>query len=194
MVEIVGIKCMVLEKFMIELLKMGGLLVVNCGFMELFMFIIFEYKLVLVVNKKFVVLVGKGVVYDIGGLSFKLMFVFMDFMKSDMVGVVVVVGIIFVVVEFKLFVYLIVFILVMDNCLGENVYVLGDIIEMYNGIIVEVLNMDVEGCMILVDVFSYLDWYKLEFVIDVVILIGVVVCVIGIKVFVIMGNVLCKYF
>ncbi len=76
----------VLEKSQIEALKMGGLLAVNKGSIDPPTFSIIEYKPENAINKKPIVLVGKGVVYDTGGLSLKPTANSMDIMKSDMGG------------------------------------------------------------------------------------------------------------
>ena len=78
-----GFSVEVLEKKQIESLKMGGLLGVNYGSVEPPTFTIMEYKGEGASNQQPVVLVGKGVVYDTGGLSLKPSN-FMDTMKSDM--------------------------------------------------------------------------------------------------------------
>src|SRR5690554_6449305 len=74
----------VFDKKKIEALKMGGLLAVNLGSIDEPTFTIVEYKPKNPKNKKPIVLVGKGVVYDTGGLSLKPTAGSMDSMKSDM--------------------------------------------------------------------------------------------------------------
>ncbi|MDA8816725.1 M17 family metallopeptidase, partial [Schleiferiaceae bacterium] len=86
-----GFSIEVLEKKQIESLKMGGLLAVNYGSTEPPVFIIMEHKPKHATNEKPLVLVGKGVVYDTGGLSLKPSN-FMDDMKSDMGGAAAVIG------------------------------------------------------------------------------------------------------
>jgi leucyl aminopeptidase len=78
-----SLKVEILEKTKIEALKMGGLLAVNKGSIEAPTFTIIEYKPQKFKNKKPIVLVGKGVVYDTGGLSLKPTAGSMDLMKSD---------------------------------------------------------------------------------------------------------------
>lgn len=194
MANTAGIKCTVLEKSMIESLKMGGLLAVNRGSVEPPTFTILEYKPSKPVNKKPVILVGKGVVYDTGGLSLKPTPSSMDLMKSDMAGAAAMAGTIFAVAELKLPVHLIVLIPATDNRPGENAYTPGDVIEMHNGTTVEVLNTDAEGRMILADALSYSDRYKPELVIDAATLTGAAVRAIGTKASVIMGNAPRKQF
>ncbi|MDX5437197.1 MAG: leucyl aminopeptidase family protein, partial [Pontibacter sp.] len=81
-----GFKTEVLDEIKIQTLKMGGLLAVNQGSEEPATFTIMEWKPENAKNSKPYVLVGKGVVYDTGGLSLKPTPNSMDFMKSDMAG------------------------------------------------------------------------------------------------------------
>ncbi|MCB0767043.1 MAG: peptidase M17, partial [Flavobacteriales bacterium] len=81
-----GFKVEVMEKARIEALGMGGLLAVNRGSLDPPTFSVLEWKPKNAVNKKPIVLVGKGVVYDTGGLSLKPTPNSMDQMKCDMAG------------------------------------------------------------------------------------------------------------
>ena len=87
-----GISVTVFGKEKIERLGMGGVISVNLGSIKPPTFNILEYKSKEVKNSKPIVLVGKGVVYDTGGLSLKPTANSMDFMKSDMAGAAAVVG------------------------------------------------------------------------------------------------------
>lgn len=184
----------VLEKSKIEALKMGGLLAVNKGSIEPPTFTIIEYKPKKAINKKPIVLVGKGVVYDTGGLSLKPTAGSMDSMKSDMAGAACMAGTIYAAAQMELPVYLVGLIPATDNRPGLNAYAPGDIIRMYDGTTVEVLNTDAEGRMILADALAYSDKYKPELVIDAATLTGAAVRAIGQKASCIMGNADKKYF
>jgi leucyl aminopeptidase len=81
-----GFKVEVFNKAKISQLKMGGLLAVNAGSVDEPTFTVMEYKPKNAKNKKPYVLVGKGVVYDTGGLSLKPTPNSMDMMKCDMAG------------------------------------------------------------------------------------------------------------
>lgn len=87
-----GFKIEVLSKSKIEALKMGGLLAVNKGSIDPPTFSILEWKPAKAKNKKPIILVGKGVVYDTGGLSLKPTANSMDMMKCDMGGGAAVIG------------------------------------------------------------------------------------------------------
>ncbi|MEN9998506.1 MAG: hypothetical protein RI922_1496 [Bacteroidota bacterium] len=183
-----GMTVQVLEKTQIESLKMGGLLAVNKGSIDQPTFTIVEYKHEKAINKKPIVLVGKGVVYDTGGLSLKPTPGSMDVMKSDMAGAACMAGTIYLAALQKLKLHIIALIPATDNRPGLNAYAPGDVITMYDGTTVEVLNTDAEGRMILADALSYSNKYKPELVIDAATLTGAALRAIGTKASVIMGN------
>jgi len=184
----------VLEKTQIESLKMGGLLAVNKGSIDPPTFTIAEYKHKKALNKKPIVLVGKGVVYDTGGLSLKPTPGSMDCMKCDMAGAAAVAGALYLAALQKLKLHIIVLIPATDNRPGGNAYTPGDVITMYNGSSVEVLNTDAEGRMILADALSYSMKYDPEIVIDAATLTGSALRAIGTEASIIMGNAKNHYF
>ena len=174
-----GFKVDVFNKKKIEALKMGGLLAVNKGSIDPPTFTVLEYKPAKSKNKKPIILVGKGVVYDTGGLSLKPTPNSMDMMKCDMGGAAAVAGIFVAVAKLKLPIHLIGLIPATDNRPGMNAYVPGDVIEMMSGLNVEMLNADAEGRMILADALHYAKQFKPELVIDFATLTGAAVRAIG---------------
>ncbi|MCB0479925.1 MAG: leucyl aminopeptidase [Flavobacteriales bacterium] len=174
-----GFKVEVFNKSKIESLKMGGLLAVNLGSPNPPTFNIMEWKPANAVNKKPYVLVGKGVVYDTGGVSLKPTANSMDYMKCDMGGSATVVGAMSVISDAKLPIHIIGLVPATENRPGGNAYVPGDVITMHNGMTVEVLNTDAEGRMILADALSYARKYKPELVIDLATLTGAALRAIG---------------
>lgn len=163
----------------IRALKMGGILAVNAGSIEPPTFNILEYKPENPANTRPVVLVGKGVVYDTGGLSLKPTKNSMDFMKSDMAGAAAVVGAMCALAAIKANCHVIGLIPATDNRPGENAFTPGDVIKMYDGSTVEILNTDAEGRMILADALAYAKQYNPELVIDLATLTGAAVVAIG---------------
>ena len=182
-----GFKAEVLNKNKIESLKMGGLLAVNCGSQDPPTFSIMEYKPKGAVNKQPVVLVGKGVVYDTGGLSLKGSQYMMD-MKSDMGGAAAVIGTMYAVAKAKLPVHVVGLVPATDNRPGEKAITPGDVITMFDGQTVEVLNTDAEGRLILADALAYAKRYKPEMVIDLATLTGAAARAIGKYGIVMMGT------
>jgi len=168
--------------------KMGGLLAVNLGSPEPPTFSILEYKPAKPFNKKPIVLVGKGVVYDTGGLSLKPTAASMDRMKSDMSGAAVVIATMYAVSKMQLPLHVIALVPATDNRPGQNAYVPGDIITMYSGTTVEVLNTDAEGRMILADALHWAKRYNPEMVMDFATLTGAAAVAVGNVGIVCMGN------
>ncbi len=173
-----GFKVEVFNKSKIESLKMGGLLAVNRGSKNHPTFNVLEYKPKNAVNKDPIILVGKGVVYDTGGYSLKPADS-LDWMKCDMAGGAAVVGTFIAVTENKLPVYIIGLIPATENRLDGNAFVPGDVIEMFNGKTVEVLNTDAEGRLILADALAYAQKYKPMLVFDLATLTGSAMRAIG---------------
>lgn len=161
-----GFSVEVFNKKKIESLKMGGLLAVNKGSLDPPTFSILTWKPEGAVNKQPIVLVGKGVVYDTGGLSLKPTHDSMDYMKCDMGGAASVAGAFYSMAKNKLPVWVIGLIPATDNRPDGNAYVPGDVVTMYNGTTVEVLNTDAEGRMLLADAISYAGQYDPEVIIE----------------------------
>jgi len=174
-----GFKVTTLNKAQIQKEKMGGILAVNRGSIEPPTFSVMEYKPAKALNKKPIVLVGKGVVYDTGGLSLKPTANSMDRMKSDMSGAAVVTAAMYAVAKMKLPLHVIALVPATDNRPGETAYVPGDVIRMYSGTTVEVLNTDAEGRLILADALHWAKRYKPELVIDFATLTGAASVAVG---------------
>lgn len=189
-----GVKVDVLGQTKIESLKMGGLLAVNRGSVDPATFTILEYKPKHAINKKPVVLVGKGVVYDTGGLSLKPTKGSMDSMKCDMAGAAAMASTVITAAKLGLPVHLVGLIPATDNRPGGNAYAPGDVITMFDGTTIEVLNTDAEGRMILADALSYAKKFKPELVIDAATLTGAASAAIGPFASICMGNAAQKEF
>lgn len=176
------------NKKKIEALRMGGLLAVNKGSLEPPTFTILEWKPGNASNEKPIVLVGKGVVYDTGGLSLKPTPKSMDYMKSDMAGGAVVAATLFAAAKNNLPVHLIGLVPATDNRPDGNAYVPGDVITMFDGTTVEIKNTDAEGRLLLADALSYAKKYNPLLVVDVATLTGTAELITGSHAMVVMGN------
>jgi leucyl aminopeptidase len=174
----VNAKVEVFNKKKLEALKMGGLLAVNRGSIDPPTFTIMEWNPKNAKNKKPFVFVGKGVVYDTGGLSLKPTSS-MDTMKCDMAGGAAVAGAMYAIAKAKLPVYVVGIVPATDNRPDGNAYTPGDVIVMHDGTTVEVLNTDAEGRMILADALSYAKEYNPELVVDIATLTGAAARAIG---------------
>jgi leucyl aminopeptidase len=191
--KIAGFSVDVLNKGKIEALKMGGLLAVNRGSVDPPVFCILEWNPGNKVNKRPIVLVGKGVIYDTGGLNIKTGD-FMAQMKADMAGAATVAGVIYTAARTSLPVHVIGLVPATDNRPGGNAYTQGDILTMHNKSTVEVCNTDAEGRLILADGISYAGNYNPELIIDIATLTGSAAMTFGNKAIAIMGNADRKYF
>lgn len=182
-----GFKVDVLNKTRIESLKMGGLLAVNKGSIDPPVFVTMEYKPKGAVNKQPYVFVGKGVVYDTGGLSLKPTDG-MSTMKCDMAGAAAVAAVLYAIAKAGLPVWVVGLTPATDNRPDGNAIVPGDVITISDGTTIEVLNTDAEGRLILSDALVYARKYNPAFVVDLATLTGAASRAIGRYGTVAMGN------
>ena len=174
-----GVKCEVFDKKKIKSLKMGGLIAVNLGSPQPPTFTVMEWKPRNAINKKPYVLVGKGVVYDTGGMSLKPTANSMDYMKCDMAGGALVGATMYAIAKAKLPIYIIGLVPATDNRPDGDAYVPGDVITMMSGKTVEVLNTDAEGRLILADALHYAKRFDPVLVMDFATLTGAAAAAIG---------------
>ncbi|WP_303311746.1 M17 family metallopeptidase [Hymenobacter sp. BT730] len=177
--EQAGFHTEILDLVRIEALRMGGLLAVNQGSPEPPTFTIMEYKPADAKNDKPFVLVGKGVVYDTGGLSLKPTPGGMDTMKCDMAGGAAVVGTLYALAKNQVPLHVIGLVPATDNRPGGLAFTPGDVITMYSGLTVEVLNTDAEGRLLLGDALAFAKKYHPELVVDVATLTGAAARAVG---------------
>ena len=191
-VEKLGKKCgfdvCVWDPSEIEQEQMGGLLAVNRGSKEPPAFIEMTWRSDKAAGMRPIVLVGKGVVFDTGGLSLKPTLHSMDHMKADMAGAAAVIGAMEALARLEVPLYIIGLVPATDNRPGEDAYVPGDVLTMHAGLTVEVLNTDAEGRLILADALSYAKLYRPELVINVATLTGAQVVALGSRVAAVMTN------
>ncbi|MBF9140091.1 leucyl aminopeptidase family protein [Hymenobacter properus] len=169
----------ILDLAKIEALRMGGLLAVNLGSPEPPTFSILEYKPENAQNEKPYVLVGKGVVFDTGGLSLKPTPNSMDMMKCDMAGGAAVAGTLYALAKNQVPLHVIGLVPATDNRPGGLAYAPGDVLTMHSGLTVEVRNTDAEGRLLLADALSFAKRYEPELVIDLATLTGAAVRALG---------------
>jgi leucyl aminopeptidase len=183
-----GFSVQILDKAAIEAEAMGGILAVNRGSIDPPTFSIMEYKPQEARNSAPIVLVGKGIVYDTGGLTLKPTPNSMDRMKSDMSGAALVTAAMYAIAKLALPLHVIALVPATDNRPGENAYVPGDIITMYSGLTVEVMNTDAEGRLVLGDALHWAKRYNPELVIDFATLTGAASAAVGEQGIVCMGT------
>ena len=166
----------VLSESEMKKLGMGSLLSVTAGATEPAKLIVMQYK-----NggdEKPVVLVGKGVTFDTGGISLKPG-AGMDEMKFDMCGAASVFGTVAAVAEMKLPINLVGIVPATENMPDGLATKPGDIVTSMSGQTIEVLNTDAEGRMILCDALTYAKKFKPDVVIDIATLTGACVIALG---------------
>jgi len=178
MAKACGAKVEVLKKSKIEALQMGGLLAVNKGSEIPPTFTIMEWKPKQAVNKNPFVFIGKGVVFDSGGMNLKPG-ESMSSMKDDMSGAAAVASAIYAIAVAGLPVHVIGLMPATDNRPGPKAIVPGDIIRMQNGMTVEILNTDAEGRLILADALNHARKYHPSLVIDLATLTGSAIRAVG---------------
>ena len=157
-------------------LGMHSLLSVTAGTNEPARLVVMQYK-----NggkSKPIVLVGKGVTFDSGGISLKPGPA-MDEMKYDMCGAAGVIGTMATVAALKLPVNLNVVVPAVENLPGSKATVPGDIVQSMSGQTIEILNTDAEGRLILCDALTYSRRFKPDTIIDVATLTGACVIALG---------------
>ena len=172
-----SIKTKLLNEAQMKKLGMGALLSVSAGSAEEAQLICMEYKGA-ANNKKPVVLVGKGVTFDTGGISIKPS-AGMDEMKFDMCGAASVFGVMQSIAEMKLNINVIGVVAAAENMPGSKATKPGDIVTSMSGQTIEVLNTDAEGRLVLCDALTYIKKYKPDVVIDIATLTGAVIIALG---------------
>ena len=181
-----GFKVDVLEEKDMKKLGMGSLLSVSEGSVEPAKLVTMEYK----GGKKGakpIVLVGKGVTFDTGGISLKPS-PKMDEMKWDMSGAGSVIGTMCAVAASKLPVNLVCAVGLTENMPAGNATKPGDVVTSMSGQTIEVLNTDAEGRLVLCDVLTYIGKYDPKVVIDTATLTGAVIVALGSVAAGVMGN------
>lgn len=173
-----GVALKVLEQKDMEKLGMGALLGVARGSHEPPKFIILEYRGARKKDERPVVLVGKTITFDTGGISLKPA-ENMEHMKADMTGGAEVLAAMRATARLKLPLNLVSILPATENMPGGRAMKPGDIVKTLSGKTVEVQNTDAEGRLILSDGLSYAARYKPSALIDIATLTGACVVALG---------------
>ncbi len=170
------LKYEILEESDMQSMGMNSLLSVSKGSNEPGKLISISYNSV--GDEKPIVLVGKGVTFDSGGISLKPG-AKMDEMKFDMCGAASVLGVMRAVAEMKLPVNLTVVVPTVENMPAHNASKPGDVVKSMSGQTIEILNTDAEGRLILCDALTYCEKFDPKVVIDIATLTGAVIIALG---------------
>ncbi|WP_296227202.1 leucyl aminopeptidase [Ralstonia sp. UBA689] len=171
------LKVEVLGRKQIEALKMGAFLAVTKGSEEPPQFIVLRYEGG-TAKQAPVVLVGKGITFDTGGISLKPG-EGMDEMKYDMCGAASVLGTLRAVAEMGLKQNVIAVVPTCENMPSGIATKPGDVVTSMSGQTIEILNTDAEGRLILCDALTYVERFKPAVVIDVATLTGACIIALG---------------
>ncbi|HXG06394.1 MAG TPA: leucyl aminopeptidase, partial [Nitrososphaera sp.] len=184
-----GMKARIIDRYELENMGMGGIVAVGKGSNNPPKLIILEYHgNTSDPQQKPYLLVGKAVTFDSGGISIKPGEK-MDEMKFDKCGGCTVLAVMRAVASMKLAVNVVGIVPSVENMPSATSYRPGDIIRMYNGKTVEVLNTDAEGRMILADALAFgIATYNPKAVIDLATLTGAAVIALGSNVAAIVGT------
>ncbi len=172
-----GLDVEVLDRKAVEKLGMGAFLAVAQGSDEPLRFIVARYEGA-AKSVPPVVLVGKGITFDTGGISLKPGHE-MDEMKFDMCGAASVFGTLHAIASLKPRLNLVCIVPTCDNMPSGNAVKPGDVVTSMSGQTVEILNTDAEGRLILCDALTYAERFKPAVVVDIATLTGACVIALG---------------
>lgn len=174
------------EKELAEL-KMNSYLAVGRGSKNESVMTVLEYKGAKKANQKPIVLVGKGLTFDSGGISLKPG-AGMEEMKYDMCGAATVYGVMKAIADLKLNVNVIGVMAGCENMPDSDAYRPGDILTSMSGKTIEVVNTDAEGRLVLCDVLTFVERFSPKCVIDIATLTGACIVALGHHYTAILGN------
>jgi leucyl aminopeptidase len=172
-----GLKVDVLDRKAIEKLGMGSFLAVAQGSHQEPRFIVARYDGAAKTQAP-VVLVGKGITFDTGGISIKPS-AEMDEMKYDMGGAASVLGTLRAIAQLKPKLNLVCLIPTCENMPSGHAIKPGDVVTSLSGQTIEILNTDAEGRLILCDALTYAERFKPAAVVDIATLTGACVVALG---------------
>ena len=164
--------------------NMGGVIGVSQGSERSPKFLIGEYN---TKAKKQIALIGKGVLFDSGGLSLKSPSG-METMKTDMAGAATAWGIIALVAKQGLDIGLKVYTPIVENMPSGTAIRPGDILHMRNGKTIEVINTDAEGRLIMADALAFASESKPDIICDVATLTGAAYVALGVEIGAVFSN------
>ncbi len=180
-----GIKCEIWNPAYLKKNKFNSVLGVGQGSIKSPRVVRLDYK-----PKKWskhIVLVGKGVCFDSGGLSLKDA-VSMEYMKDDMIGSAIVFATLIAASKMKPNVWITGLMGLVENMPDANSYKPGDVLRSRSGKTIEVLNTDAEGRLVLADLLDYASELKPDHIVDLATLTGAALVAVGDGVNAIMGN------
>ena len=174
----------ILNKHDVKKIGMGAFLAVAKGSREEPRFIVLDYK---GAKGAPVVLIGKSITFDSGGISLKPS-EGMEKMKYDMAGGAAVLGVIKAVAALQLPIHLVGMLPATENLPGGNATKPGDVVKSLSGKTVEIINTDAEGRLVIADAIAYAKRLKPRAIIDIATLTGACLIAFGNETIAMMGN------
>ncbi len=179
------LKCTILDEKQMEKLGMGCLLAVGMGSENKPRMVILEYNGN--GNEKPLILVGKGITFDTGGVNVKPP-AYMTTMKDDKASACGVIHVMEVCAKLKLKLNVIGVLALAENMISGKSYRPDDVLKSYSGITVEITNTDAEGRLVLADALSYSLRYKPKAIVDIATLTGASIIALGYFASPVLGN------
>lgn len=173
----ISIRCTIFDEKQIEKMKMGCFMGVAQGSSNKPRFIVMEYNGA-GKSKKPIVIVGKGITFDSGGLNLKP-YPYILNMKDDKGGALASIHVIEACAKLKIPINLVVITPFCENMIDAASYRPDDILTAYNGMTVEIKNTDAEGRLVLADALSYAAKLKPQAIIDIATLTGASMITLG---------------
>ena len=174
-----GYKIKVVEKVEMQKLGMGGILGVNQGSSNPAKMVVMEYTPKSISKNPPVVLIGKGIIFDTGGIQLKPGSVIAD-MQLDMAGAAVVMGVFKLLKELGIKQNVVGIFPLTDNSIGPDAQHPSNIVTTYSGKTVEITFTDAEGRMVLCDALTYAQkHFKPSYIIDLATLTGAMMIALG---------------
>lgn len=180
-----NLKCTILDEKQIDKLGMGCIIAVARGSANKPRLVILEYNNN--AKEKPIILVGKGVTFDTGGINVKPSS-YLTTMKDDKAGACGVINILEACAKLKLKLNVIGIGVLAENMISSSSYRPDDVLKSYSGLTVEVTNTDAEGRLVLADALSYSLKYKPKAIIDIATLTGASIIALGYFASPIVGN------
>ena len=177
----------VLDEKKLKALKMGAFLAVSQGSEQPPRLVVLQYNGAKKKTDKPIVLVGKGITFDTGGISLKPG-AGMDEMKYDMCGAATVLGVFKALIELQLPLNVVGLMACAENMPSGHAARPGDIVKTMSGQTVEILNTDAEGRLVLCDTLTYAKRFKPKAVVDIATLTGACIVALGSQATGLMGN------
>lgn len=177
----------VLDEKKMKSLKMGAFLAVAQGSEQEPRLIVLQYNGAKKKSEQPIVLVGKGITFDTGGISLKPG-AGMDEMKYDMCGAASVLGVFKALIELELPINVVGLMACAENMPSGGATRPGDIVQTMSGQTVEILNTDAEGRLVLCDTLTYAERFKPKAVVDIATLTGACIVALGTQASGLMGN------